>query len=446
MRARPFCSWRSIGIGAVSLLIILLIALRHHISDVLEVIHTYSTFYKTLDQHPALIFRYDPLSDLPSTSPSISQHTVNKRSTSVIPKIIHQIYLTNGRQPPAALTDPTADYADINNNTTDHPPSFNTTHPSAQQTCRALHPTWEFRLWTDDAATAFLAAHHPTILPYYQGYAQTIQRANVLRYAILATYGGVYLDLDIACRVPLDPLIDGVEMPSDADADETAEAGGPDVLSHHHRHRRSQTRTPGFLTPAAYPAGVNNAFILARPGHPFLQMLLARLPAHAHRRAWALLPYVENMLSTGCMFFSNAWVAYVQQQGGGEGPQQQEQEEEDPAVYVLADRTGDLAAQMLRGKVVTPLFLHGGASSWHGWDAAAIVFVGAHYGWLLLAGGLVGLVVVGGVGMWMVVVKSRHSSRSRVRGGYTLLGAGAGDSAGGESDAEDEEQMLSKEV
>ncbi|EMC95943.1 glycosyltransferase family 32 protein, partial [Baudoinia panamericana UAMH 10762] len=179
-----------------------------------------------------------------------------------------------------------------------------------------------------------MESHYPSIAPHYKRYARTIQQANSLRYALLHHYGGVYLDLDITCLEPLNNLM---HLP--------------------------------LLTPGAYPAGVNNAFILARPRHGFLSSLLENLPRHDLR--WPM-PYVENMLTTGCMYLSNIWMEYVRNLLASDGA-------EEDRVYILADQHGAPEPHMLRGKVKTPLFEHGGASSWHDWDAAAVVLIGTHY-------------------------------------------------------------------
>jgi inositol phosphorylceramide mannosyltransferase catalytic subunit len=85
------------------------------------------------------------------------------------------------------------------------------------------------------------------------------------------------------------------------------------------------------------------------------------------------------MLSTGCMFFSNQWVQYAKKLGRISAAHDESARLE--MVYILANEDGDMDPHMLRGKIVTPLFEHGGASSWHGWDAAAIVLIGKHYGY-----------------------------------------------------------------
>jgi inositol phosphorylceramide mannosyltransferase catalytic subunit len=293
--AFAICAFITLGI---------LVSLRHHIRDLGEVVKTYSGFYPYLDSHPGTLFRYQRL----GSSESDSQY-----DTELAPRILHQIYLTEGRL------------------------SSISKYLPARKSCEELHPNWTHHLWTDKTGTEFIADHYPGMLPHYQGYKQSIQRANILRYALLHHYGGVYLDLDITCLQPLDNL-----------------------------------RSLPFVTPGAYPAGVNNAFILSTPRHGFLQHLLDGVPSRD--LSWGM-PYIENMLSTGCMFFSNRWMSYVR--GLKANPI------EGSEVYILANATGDIEPHMLRGAVITPLFEHGGASSWHGWDAAAIVLIGKHYNYVL---------------------------------------------------------------
>lgn len=282
-----------------------LLLLRHHLRDLGEVARTYSTFYPFLSRHPETLYRY------PQPAGASPPETGDGE---LAPQIIHQIFLTEGRPSKLAKYEP------------------------AIESCRSMHANWTHNLWTDERANAFMAEYYPDIFPHYRSYKQSIQRANILRYALLDHFGGVYLDVDVTCLEPLDNL-----------------------------------RHIPFITPGAYPAGVNNAFILTRPHHGFLRHLLAGVPSRD--LLWGM-PYIENMLSTGCMFFSNRWMSYVRSLTPSHGTAGDQ-------VHILADPTGDMDPHMLRGAVTTPLFRHGGASSWHGWDAAAIVLIGKHYVYFL---------------------------------------------------------------
>lgn len=300
---------------------------RCHVRDLSEVVRTYATYHKFMLRHPEILYRYP------------SKQGSGEEEREQIPRIIHQIFLQEGRNSTLQRYD------------------------DAIASCQSLHANWTHNLWTDGNATAFILEHYPTIASHYEGYAQSIQRANILRYALLDHFGGIYLDLDITCLAPLDSLL---HLP--------------------------------WLTPGAYPAGVNNAFILARPHHPFLAELLKDVPSRDLK--WPM-PYVENMLSTGCMFFTNRWMRYVRGLDERLGSVLK-----GDRVYVLADENGNMDPHMLRGKVTTPLFAHGGASSWHGWDAAAIVLIGKHYcSFLMLmgVGVLISLALV-----WKLTRRSRR--------------------------------------
>lgn len=244
--------------------------------------------------------------------------------------------------------------------------------------CQKLHPTWEMNIWTDANATEFLEKNYPEILPHYIGYNQNIQRANILRYCVLHKYGGVYFDLDMSCLMPIDqtPLMD---LP--------------------------------FASPGARPAGISNAFLVTKPGHAFLSRLLQSVASRD--LYWGLpmrLPYVENMLSTGCMFFSNTWMRYVDGLMSGK---------ETDRVYILADSDGNIDPFMWRGKIQSPIISHSGDSSWHSWDAGAILVIGRHL--RLLAVGIVLGTVLGTVLMFRACVKKRRGYTNDMEGGILHL-------------------------
>jgi inositol phosphorylceramide mannosyltransferase catalytic subunit len=69
------------------------------------------------------------------------------------------------------------------------------------------HPDWEQRLWRDaDLAELDLP---PEIVAGASGPAEL---ADVARLAILARHGGVYVDTDVECLRPLDPLLRGLDF------------------------------------------------------------------------------------------------------------------------------------------------------------------------------------------------------------------------------------------
>lgn len=62
-------------------------------------------------------------------------------------------------------------------------------------------------LWTDSSSRQFVAENYPWFLDTFDSYRYNIQRADAIRYFVLYHYGGVYIDLDIGCLKPVDPLL-----------------------------------------------------------------------------------------------------------------------------------------------------------------------------------------------------------------------------------------------
>jgi inositol phosphorylceramide mannosyltransferase catalytic subunit len=96
-----------------------------------------------------------------------------------IPRVVHRVWVAGGELPPESL--------------------------SFEETWRRHHPDWEMRLWRDDDVQALIPAES---LARCQSASEI---SNLARYAILARFGGVYIDTDVECRRPLDALLSGVD-------------------------------------------------------------------------------------------------------------------------------------------------------------------------------------------------------------------------------------------
>lgn len=209
----------------------------------------------------------------------------------LIPKIIHQTYI-NESIPPV--------------------------WQEAQKSCIDLHEDYEYRLWTDKKAREFIAAEYPWFLETFDGYEFPIQRADTIRYFVLAHFGGIYIDLDDGCNRRLDPL-----------------------LSY-----------PAWLR-RTVPTGVSNDAMGAVPRHPFFLKVIDALPRY--NRNW-LLPYITVMGSTGPLFLSVIWRHY-----NNEGPT------EDGRIRILF---GDEY-----NNHPWSFFIHHLGNSWHGGDVKLIFWV-----------------------------------------------------------------------
>ena len=115
----------------------------------------------------------------------------------------------------------------------------------ASNSCRKLHPNYEYYFWTDKEGRRLIEEQFSCLLPTFDSYPYDIQRADVIRLVALYIYGGVYLDLDIICVKSLDKLLNY-----------------------------------GFIIPQTIPVGLSNDFLVSKPKHPFLFQVLNDLPKY----------------------------------------------------------------------------------------------------------------------------------------------------------------------
>lgn len=275
-------------------------------------------------------------SELPSANSSL----LDTRPT-VIPKIIHQTYINE---------------------------SIPQRWQAAQQSCVDLHADdYEYILWTDAKALAFIEKEYPWFLATFSGYKHPIQRADAIRYFVLAHYGGVYIDLDDGCQRKLDPL-----------------------LSYQAFVRRT------------IPTGISNDVMGAVPQHPFFLRVIESL--QGADRSW-VLPYITIMASTGPLFLSVIWKNWLSEHAG-----LREMQEEWPGrVRVLMPDEYDEHAWSF--------FRTYKGDSWHGKDARFIFWLGKN--WLLVTAagfclaGVVGLSVWWVYGRLVLMGKRRAALRNR---------------------------------
>ncbi|TEY74290.1 hypothetical protein BOTCAL_0074g00200 [Botryotinia calthae] len=249
--------------------------------------------------------------------------------TQLIPKIIHQTYINE---------------------------SIPERWKAGQQSCIELHDDYEYKLWTDEASRAFIATEYPWFLDTFDSYPFPIQRADSIRYFVLAHYGGIYIDLDDGCKRRLDPL-----------------------LSY-----------PAWLR-RTIPTGISNDAMGSVPQHPFFLRVIESL--QAYNRNWGM-PYITVMYSTGPFFLSVLWIEYMR------------------TVTDEAGRVRNLLPDEYN-KHAWSFFNIVKGNSWHGKDAQTIFWMGKH--WFLLT--VAGFAIAGVVGgfLWLAwnmwVVRSGKSQR-----------------------------------
>lgn len=146
----------------------------------------------------------------------------------------------------------------------------------AHESCRAMHTAedgWTHYLWTDAESSKFIAQEYPWFRETFERYPYPIQRADAIRYFVLAHYGGVYIDMDDGCNRVLDPL-----------------------LSY-----------PAWVR-KTIPTGISNDAMGSVPRHPFFMRVIDELKGY--NRNW-IMPYITVMGSTGPLFLSVLWRRYT---------------------------------------------------------------------------------------------------------------------------------------
>tara|TARA_R110002020_G_scaffold193841_1_gene394410 strand:- start:338 stop:946 length:609 start_codon:yes stop_codon:yes gene_type:complete len=100
-------------------------------------------------------------------------------------KIIHQIFLDIGLGP-----------------IEDHPIYMDSIHTNI-----TMNPDWEYKLWTDKDVDKLIEEQSETIRDMVKDFPTRMFLCDFIRPIILKKYGGIYMDLDVCCKVPLSSLI-----------------------------------------------------------------------------------------------------------------------------------------------------------------------------------------------------------------------------------------------
>lgn len=140
------------------------------------------------------------------------------------------------------------------------------------------NPKWQYRFWTYDTGRDFLQKFHPYLLTTYDAFGNNVKKADMLRYAVIYEFGGIYADLDVqnlrpldivttkfACIIPLEPF----------------------------EHSVFLYKMDFFAT---------TAVLLCRPKHPFFQQLLTNLRGAA--------PQGGPVGTTGPLYMTNQLMIY----------------------------------------------------------------------------------------------------------------------------------------
>ncbi|KAI9338007.1 nucleotide-diphospho-sugar transferase [Obelidium mucronatum] len=135
--------------------------------------------------------------------------------------------------------------------------------------CKELHPDWEYFLWTDETIVGELPTAVQPIFDSWREY-NFPGAADVLRYAMLQKYGGIYIDSDQQCLRRFDDL---TKQSFDAFM-------AYELFGNVHSNDPDSTL-------------IANGVIGAAPNHPFINLVIKNLDLHgganAHGEAWKVV-------------------------------------------------------------------------------------------------------------------------------------------------------------
>ena len=119
-------------------------------------------------------------------------------------------------------------------------------HAAFLEGWRKVHPEWEWRTWSEDNLPPLRLRRQFDAARSWAG------KADIVRYEVIATHGGVYLDTDMECLKNIEDLLHACRA---------------------------------FVCRSAPSGRVGNAIFGATPDHPFVRRVIAAVPArHDPRR------------------------------------------------------------------------------------------------------------------------------------------------------------------
>ena len=183
------------------------------------------------------------------------------------------------------------------------------------------NPDYQYELVTDKGAETYVRQHFTAandgdalIRDVYLNLTDSILRADFLRYLLLLKEGGVYADLDVECREPIDTWVPAAFQ----------EKGVGVVLGIETDRQPVENDVKLYYDHRSHIWGITNWTLMSKSNHPFLRFVaesVARnLVAVARKQGRTLatmeLSYKEVIDATGPRAFSEAFLAYASKVSG----------------------------------------------------------------------------------------------------------------------------------
>ena len=178
------------------------------------------------------------------------------------------------------------------------------------------NPNYQYELLTDKSAESFVRHHfsdEALLRDVFLNLTDTILRADFLRYLVLLAEGGLYTDLDVECREPIDTWI-----PSSLQGALGAVIGIESDRMPVENDKRL------YYDFREYVWGITNWTFMSKRGHPFMRFVAEQvaknLVEYAQKNNQPLsamdLSYKEVIDVTGPRAFTEAFLAYTSNVSG----------------------------------------------------------------------------------------------------------------------------------
>ena len=196
---------------------------------------------------------------------------------------------------------------------------------ASYDSCQRVMASYTRRLWTHDEMEAFVKQNYPEMYDTYMSYPHDIQRCDSFRYMVLYHFGGIYLDLDIACKLSLDELLKY------------------DIVM------SISSNIGQYFT---------NAILMIKPNHPFFRYIIDHLAEY--KDSYSLFgKHLHVMNSTGPIFLTKMYEKFVETNG----------KIENFHIMNKDEFSGDCNVCSVNKCVGGKYFTHVTGNSWHAWDS-----------------------------------------------------------------------------
>ncbi|XP_052788019.1 uncharacterized protein LOC128222887 [Mya arenaria] len=187
------------------------------------------------------------------------QTTHAETRQSSIPKVIHQVFL----------------------NASDDSEGYFELYKPYRESWRRMNPGYRYILWNETMVVNLINTSYPSVMPLYKRYKNIwLARADIARYVVVHFMGGVYADIDIECKRPMDLLLQ--------------EIGEKKVA----------------LNYSYNPFGIANDFFISSKHHEFMAHVIDGL---AEADVLYFTPYINTMFRTGPMYLLGRYLNYIHQ-------------------------------------------------------------------------------------------------------------------------------------